>query len=79
MPEVIKDVPLHERGALFDITDDELGEATVPGSPLRFHGSPRPIWRPNPKIGEHTEEILADWLGLSHDETMALKATGSVA
>lgn len=79
MPEVVKDGPLHERGALFDITDDELGDATVPGSPLRFHGSPRPTWRPNPKIGEHTEEILSDWLGLSRDEALALKATGSIA
>ena len=79
MPEVVKDQPLHERGALFDIIDEELGAATVPGSPLRFHGSPRPKWRPNPKLGEHTEEVLSDWLGLSAEVVIGLKNSGVVA
>jgi len=78
MPEVAEDGPLHERAALFDIHDDELGDATVPGSPLRFHGSPRPEWRPNPKLGEHTADVLADWLGLEADVVQGLKAGGGV-
>ncbi len=78
LPEVVKDGPLHERAALFDIDDPELGRATVPGSPLRFHGSPRPEWRPNPGVGEHTEDVLQDWLGVAPDVAAGLKAAGAL-
>ena len=78
MPEVAADRPLRERAALFDIHDAEVGDAVVPGSPLRFHGSPRPEWRPNPAIGQHTGEVLADWLDLPADIIGGLKAGGSI-
>lgn len=78
MPEVVRDQPLRERAALFDIDDPELGPAVVPASPLRFHGSPRPEWRANPSIGEHTPDVLSDWLGLAPDIVAGLKAGGAV-
>lgn len=78
MPEVTADAPLRERAALFDIHDEELGDAVVPGSPLRFHGSPRPAWRPNPKLGQHTGEVLQDWLGLDPALVDGLKQGGSI-
>lgn len=78
MPEVVKDAPLHERAALFDIDHEELGETVVPGSPLRFHGSPRPEWRPNPNLGEHTGDVLADWLGLADEVVQGLRDGGAV-
>lgn len=78
LPEVAADRPLRARAALFDIVDPELGPAVVPASPLRFHGSPRPEWRPNPAIGEHTGEVLADWLGLDPGVVDGLKAGGAI-
>ena len=78
LPEVVADQPLRERAALFDIVDPENGPAVVPGSPLRFHGSPRPEWRKNPGIGEHTGEVLQDWLDLPADIIAGLRSTGAV-
>lgn len=78
MPEVVRDQALHERAALLEIEDAELGAAVVPGSPLRFHGSPRPEWRPNPSVGEHTSDVLADWLGLRGDIVDGLVSGGSL-
>ncbi len=78
LPEVVQDQPLRDRAALFDIDDPELGPAVVPGSPLRFHGSPRPEWRRNPTIGEHTGEVLKDWLGLDADIVAALTSGGAL-
>lgn len=78
LPEVAADQPLRERAALFDIVDPELGAATVPGSPLRFHGSPRPEWRPNPAVGQHTGDVLQDWLGLDGDVVASLLGGGAL-
>ena len=78
LPEVVKDQPLHDRAALFDIDHPELGKTVVPGSPLRFHGSPRPEWRLNPELGEHSGEVLSEWLGLDADFISGLINTGAI-
>ncbi|MGZ0187879.1 MAG: CaiB/BaiF CoA transferase family protein [Alphaproteobacteria bacterium] len=78
LPEVVRDQPLHDRAALFDIDHPELGETVVPGSPLRFHGSPRPEWRLNPELGEHSGAVLSDWLGIDADVIAGLTDTGTI-
>ena len=50
LPEVAADQPLKTRRAMFDVDHRELGKVTVPGSPLRFHGSPEPEWVVNPLL-----------------------------
>jgi crotonobetainyl-CoA:carnitine CoA-transferase CaiB-like acyl-CoA transferase len=36
---------------------------TMPTWPVRFDGVPSEV-KSAPLLGEHTEEVLADWLGL---------------
>jgi formyl-CoA transferase/CoA:oxalate CoA-transferase len=50
----------------------------LPASPIRVGGSPLPIRRPPPRLGEHTDEILRD-SGLREREIEALRAEGVVA
>ena len=66
--EVVTDQHLHERGMLQEIEHPELGPLTVPHSPLRYEGTPRLPLTPSPKLGEHSAEILREWLGLGPDE-----------
>ena len=49
-----------------------IGTYPVPGSPLAFSGMPREAPRPAPVLGEHTEAILADVLGLGERQIGAL-------
>ena len=56
-----------------------LGEVTLPRSPLRFHGAPLPDDVPSPDLGEHSREVLAEWLNLSQTEIDLLYAEGAVA
>jgi 2-methylfumaryl-CoA isomerase len=49
-----------------------IGTYPVPGSPLAFSAMPREAPRPAPRLGEHTEAILADVLGLSERQIGAL-------
>ena len=57
-----------------------LGKA-VPliANPIRFSDTPVNYRRAPPLLGEHTNEILRDWLTLTTDEIEALKAAQVIA
>ena len=55
-----------------------MGAWPVPGAPLDFAGLPRRRPRPAPRLGEHTDEILAGILGLSDAEIGRLHDDGVV-
>jgi crotonobetainyl-CoA:carnitine CoA-transferase CaiB-like acyl-CoA transferase len=45
----------------------------MPSWPVRINGKP-PKVRASPALGEHTEDVLTGWLGLSADQVSKLKA-----
>ena len=55
-----------------------IGTYLMPGSPLRFELADRVEVRRSPLLGEHTDEVLADVLGLSDAEIGRLHADGVV-
>ena len=55
-----------------------VGRYRMPGSPLWFDGVGRAPVRRAPVLGEHTDEILADVLGLSAREIGRLHDSGTV-
>jgi len=56
-----------------------IGRFLVPGSPISFGAFPRQPPRRAPLLGEHTDEILGDDLGLSDKEIVRLREDGVVA
>ena len=56
-----------------------IGEYLVPGSPLEFSAQGRLPARRAPVLGEHTDEVLAELLGLSDTEIGRLHDAGVVA
>ncbi|WP_432825520.1 CoA transferase [Dactylosporangium sp. CA-092794] len=56
-----------------------VGQHLAPGSPLSTGGPERPRPVRAPVLGEHTNEILRDELGLSESDIDALRARGTVA
>jgi crotonobetainyl-CoA:carnitine CoA-transferase CaiB-like acyl-CoA transferase len=74
--EVTADAHMHARGMLHDIEHPDMGSIVLPTSPLRFSGSPPPEIRPEPKMGEHVREILAQWLEMDAREIRELKDDG---
>jgi 2-methylfumaryl-CoA isomerase len=53
-----------------------IGRYPMPGLPLDFGASPREPTRPAPRLGEHTDQVLAEVLGLSGREIARLHDTG---
>jgi formyl-CoA transferase len=77
--EVINDPHLRARGVWVDIEHPRRGKTRVPISPIRLHGSaPAAVERPAPLLGQDTDRVLAELLGLSADELAALHAAGVI-
>jgi crotonobetainyl-CoA:carnitine CoA-transferase CaiB-like acyl-CoA transferase len=66
------------RGLLLDVEHPKLGRRRFVGSPIELEGAGRGSLRPPPLLGQHTEEVLAERLGLGGEALAALKAGGVV-
>ncbi len=65
---------------LFTVQDQwGVGRYRTPGSPLFFSGTPHLDGVPAPRLGEHTDEVLATVAGLSAAQIGALHDRGIVA
>lgn len=62
------------RGSLVDIQHPSAGKARVVGVPARLSATPGSVRLPSPRLGEHTEEVMKDLLGLGAQEIAALRA-----
>ena len=61
------------------VEQPDIGTYPVPSQAMRFSGVEHHPARRAPRLGEHTDEILADLLGLSSGEIGRLHDAGVVA
>ena len=62
-----------------EVDQPGIGRYLVPGSPLGFSGLPRQPPLPAPRLGEHTDEVLSEILGLGDGQIGGLRDRGIVA
>lgn len=75
-----EDPDLSTAHPMFETLDQPgIGRMLAPRSPLDFSRVPRLSVRPAPQLGEHTDEILLEVLGLSAGEVGALHDAGVIA
>ena len=74
--ELIDEPSFRQRGILQTMTHGER-KMTMPTWPVRFDGVPSEV-KSAPLLGEHTEEVLADWLGLDAAAVAGLRQDGIV-
>lgn len=78
--ELPADEPRVREGHLFATIDQPgIGPLLAPASPLRFTSATRLPPLPAPTAGEHTDQILADVLGLSEGDIGRLHDAGVVS
>ena len=61
-----------ERGFLQELTSPGGQRFKLPGHPIRMSATPWRSFRPAPSLGQHTAEVLRDWLGFSETRAQAL-------
>jgi len=76
--EVVNDPHLHARGLWVDVQHPRRGRTQVPVSPIRLHGSAPAEVRPAPLLGQDTDRVLSELLGLDASELAALHAAGVI-
>ena len=63
------------RAMIETVQHSAIGELKLVGMPYKFSGTPASVRRPPPTLGEHTEEILGDELGLDAAAIAALRSS----
>ena len=77
MKEIAEDESLRKTGTIVEVDHPERGKYLTVGNPVKLSDSPSDVTR-SPLLGEHTDEILRDVLGMSGDEIASAKSDGAV-
>ena len=75
--ELQDDVTFEQRGIMQTMTHPVHRPFKMPGWPVRVDGKPSTV-KPSPVLGQHTDTVLAEWLGLSADDVGKLRADGAL-
>jgi len=78
-PDMLTDPQYLARDMVRRVATAQGWEVPMTGVVPRFTDTPGTIRHPGPALGEHTDEVLAQVLGLGFDELEQLKATGVIA
>jgi crotonobetainyl-CoA:carnitine CoA-transferase CaiB-like acyl-CoA transferase len=73
--QVFDDPHVLARGMRVEVPHPEAGAAPLVASPMRLSASPVQYRMAPPALGEHTGQVLAEWLGMDADRLHNLKAT----
>lgn len=66
------------RGLMVKIPHPKNPDFAMVGSPIKMSGTPVEYVRPAPMLGQHTDEVLGERLGLSAEQLGQLKAGGVI-
>ena len=76
--QVVEDPHLNARGYFVEVEHPIIGKAKIAGIPFQLSETPGGVERPSPLVGEHNEQILGKYLGLSREEVKKLKEEGVI-
>jgi len=76
--EVFADPQVRHRGMAAEVEHPTAGRIRLPGIPVKFAGTPARIQGPPPRLGEHTDAVLRQVLGLGDAEIAELRASGAL-
>ena len=74
--QVFDDPQVRARGLRVDLPHALAGHVPLVANPLRLSASPVDYRLPPPRLGEHTSEVLSQWLALTEAQQAALSTQG---
>jgi crotonobetainyl-CoA:carnitine CoA-transferase CaiB-like acyl-CoA transferase len=77
---VFEDPQVRHRGMRIEVPHPIAagGAVALIGNPIRYSETPVRYDRPPPALGEHTDEVLAELLGLDDDARARLRSSGAI-
>jgi len=76
--EALADPQTQAREMIATVEHPTVGDLKLVGPPYKFSGTPASVRRPPPTLGEHTDEILRQELGLDAAAIAALRRDGVI-
>ena len=77
IPELLEDPQLEAREMLIPMDDPSVGPYKATGNPMKLSETPAVIETPAPKLGQHTEAVLAE-LGYSAEDIASLREAKAI-
>ena len=71
--QMVDSAHVTERGFMVDMQGPGGQTFKLPGYPVRMERTPWRLSRPAPRLGEHTSEVLTEWLGYSADQLLSVE------
>ena len=75
---VVQDPQVKAREMLVEVQDAEAGPIPVAGLPIKLSVTPGKVAARAPRLGEHTDAVLGEWLNLTPDAIARLQADGII-
>jgi crotonobetainyl-CoA:carnitine CoA-transferase CaiB-like acyl-CoA transferase len=76
LAQVFADPQVQARGLRFELPHALAGSVPQVASPIRLSATPIQHRNAPPLLGEHTEQVLQQWLGMSAEQIAGLRAAG---
>jgi crotonobetainyl-CoA:carnitine CoA-transferase CaiB-like acyl-CoA transferase len=76
--ELIDNPQLAHRGQILDMPHSKAGTVPMQGFSVQFGDSPMRLKHPPPTLGQHTEDVLKEWLDLPGTQISELRDNGVV-
>ena len=74
---VVKHPQVQARGVFVETDHPAAGKVPVVGVPIRLSATPGGVRSPSPVLGQHTEEVMREVLGLDAGAVSALRTAGA--
>ncbi|MCB8838054.1 CaiB/BaiF CoA-transferase family protein [Aurantimonas sp. VKM B-3413] len=76
--EIFANEQLRSRGQIMEVESAAYGKLTMAGIPIQLSETPGKLRHAPPVVGEHTDEVLKDWLKLDNAGVAALRESKAV-
>ena len=76
--DVIDNAHLAHRGQILNMEHPKAGTVPMQGFSVQFGESPMRLRYPPPLLGEHTDDILAQWLAMTPERIIELRKCGAI-
>jgi crotonobetainyl-CoA:carnitine CoA-transferase CaiB-like acyl-CoA transferase len=78
LAELVEHPQVKARQSLVETDHPKVGKVKVVGVPVRLSATPGAVRSPSPTLGQQTDEVLKDVLGLQDADVAALRAAGAL-
>ena len=76
--DMLDDPHFRARDSIVHVADEEFGEVAMPAVVPRLSDTPGSIRDRAPRLGEHTDAVLTQLLGMSSEEIRDLRSAGVI-